>query len=278
MDWSKTKTRLIIVLLILNISLGALFFLNRSNRSLYSPSRETLDELTRRLNEYGIIFDAEIPKSPRSIKPLIVKYEEQSPEEINFRFFNGMGEIERGADISKITNGKEEVTIINNRRLLYENSHESSGEENVDDEAVARKFISDKGFDSEDLFLVKIVDQGDFKTFEFTRKYEKKLVETSYTRVNVSKGIVVTMDRLWIEVIEEDMRNIEIEPAYKALFTLLDREEYIGETINSVELCYYFNPEEQGILEDNTRAERGRAIPGWRIGFKSGSALIVDNY
>ncbi|NLD17663.1 MAG: hypothetical protein GX666_08795 [Tissierellia bacterium] len=278
MDWSKTKTRLIIILLILNISLGALFFLNKSNRSLYFASKETLDEVKIRLNKYGIGLEAEIPKSPDSIKPLIVKYEEESPEEINLKFFDGMGKIQADADISKITKDEEEITIINNRRLLYENTSQEEGEETFDYETVARQFISDKGFDSEDLFLVKILDHGDSKTFEFTRKYEKKLVETSYTRVNVARGMVVTMDRLWIEVIEEDMRNIEIEPAYKALFSLLDKEEYIGDTINSIELCYYFNPEEQGILEDNTRAERGRAIPGWRIGFKSGEALIVDNY
>lgn len=278
MDWSKTKNRLILILLALNIFLGILYVINKNNQNPDLASKETLLELENRLNKFGIKLDAKIPKSPTSIKPLIVKYKEEFPEEINFRFFEGKGKVEQGDDISRVSLGNEEIAIINNRRLLYENTNSEGSEENISSEKLAMEFISDKGFNTEDLILVKVSTEGETETFEFTKKYNKKLVETSYTRVSIKKGVVVTMDRLWIEVIEEDTRDIDIEPSHKALFSLLGREEYVGETINSIELCYYFNPEEQGILEDNTRAERGRAIPGWRIGFKSGESLIVDNY
>lgn len=278
MDWAKTKTRLIIILLILNISLGVLYVVNKNNQTPYFASNETIEVLIDKLEKYGIGFKAEIPKTPENIKPLVVKYKEEFPEFVNERFFGSMGIVETGDDISKITYNEEEITIINNRRLLYENYSKNRGAENEKGEEIARKFIADKGFSLEDLVLVNVIDNRDSKTYEFTRKFNKKLVETSYTRVSVSKGKVETMDRLWIEVIEEDMKSIEIEPAYKALFNLIGKEEYIGETINSIQLCYYFNPEEQGILEDNTRAERGRAIPGWRIGFESGKFIIVDNY
>ncbi len=278
MDWSKTKTRLILILLVLNICLGILYVVNRNNQNPDLASKETLVELENRLNKFGIKLNAKIPKSPTSIKPLIVKYKEEFPDEINYRFFDGKGRVEQGEDISRVSLGDEEISIINNRRLLYENTNSQKTKENISPEKLAMEFISDKGFNTEDLILVKVTTNGEVETFEFTKKYNKKLVETSYTRVSIKNGAVVTMDRLWIEVIEEDTRNIDIEPSHKALFSLLGREEYEGETIKSIELCYYFNPEEQGILEDNTRAERGRAIPGWRIGFESGESLIVDNY
>lgn len=278
MDWSKAKARLIIILLILNISLLVLYYVRLNGTTIYSASEATLGDLERRLVDYGIGFDASLPKSPERVKPLIVEYEKLSPDEINDRFFDGQGKIERSPDLYKITMGEEEVTIINHRRLLYENGVDQEEKSFKSPEAVAKKFLADRGFSGEDLVLVNSAQADESMVFEFTKKYKNKLLETSYTRVIVINGMVETMDRLWIDVIEEDVRALEIEPAYKALFSLIGKDELKGLTVNSVELCYYFNPEEQGILEDNLRAERGRAIPGWRIAFENGITLIVDNY
>lgn len=276
MDWKKIKTNMIIILLILNGILATLYFYNNYQRQPYLVSDETIEELELRLEKKGINLNTEIPKGRHSLKPLIVRYKEEQPVELNQRFFENFGQVVLEDNITKITNKEEEITIINNRRLLYENfgNIEADGENSKEK---ALKFLEDRGFKIEDLVLTNVDDIDGFTTYEFTRSFGDILLETSYTRITMFGGRVYTMDRLWIEIIEEDKAAIEMEPAHKALFKLLGRE-IEDKDIDSIEICYYFNPEEQGLIEDNTRAERGRAIPAWRIGFEDGSSVVIDNY
>lgn len=276
LDWKKIKTNMIIILLILNGILATLYFYNNYQRQPYLVSDETIEELEVRLNNKGIKLNTEIPKKTKSLKPLIVRYREEQPVELNHRFFEDHGVVVVEDDITKITNSQEEITIINNRRLLYENfgNLEPDGENSKEK---ALKFLEDREFKIEDLVLTNEDDIDGFTTYEFTRAYEDMLLETSYTRITMFGGRVYTMDRLWVDIIEEDKVSIEMEPAHKALFKLLGKD-IKEKDIDSIEVCYYFNPEEQGLIEDNTRAERGRAIPAWRIGFSDGSSLVIDNY
>lgn len=266
---------MIIILSILNILLISLYFFNNYRRQPYLVSDETIENLIERLEEKNIRLSTEIPKGKKSVKPLIVRYKEEDPNMLGSRFFDDFQEISE-EEIRKITSGEEEITIINNRRILYENFSENNEQgENSKEKAV--KFLEDRGFFTEDIYLTSEEILEDYTTYEFTRTYNEKLVETSYTRITMERGRVMTMDRLWIEIIEEDKKPLEMEPAHKALFKLLDRD-YEDKEIISIENCYYFNPEEQGLLEDNTRAERGRAIPAWRIGFSDGDFVVIDSY
>lgn len=278
MDWSSIKTKLIIILLSINIFLLVFFFYNKADKSLHPASDETLKELEARLGQIGIGLDTEIPKKVKEMKPLIVQYQEYNPEEINNNFFQGQGQIVVQEDITKIINGKEEVTIINNRRFLYENFGKNPIYKDIDNKKNIRNLLLSWGFDTEDMVLISKEESNKTISFEFAKRFDDLILETSYTRITVEDGKVVTLDRLWVEAIEKDNKKIIIDPAYKSLFTILNREDLKGETIKSIELCYYFNPEEQGLLEDNTKAEMGRAIPAWRILFKSGKRIIVDNY
>lgn len=278
MDWSKTKSKLIIILLVLNIGLLFSLFFNNTARYEDGPSERTLQELEMRLNNFGVKLNADFPKVKGDIRSLIVKYEEEEPNSTNEDFFQGEGIIQYRDNISQITKEEEEITIINNRRFLYENFDTLDPNSQETNKDIAMDFLEERNYNTTDMALVKTEDLGDSKLYEFAKIYNDKILETSYTRITVQSGKVTTMDRLWIEVIEEDSRSIEIDPAYKALFTLLDRENLKGKTVEKIELCYYFNPEEQGLLEDNTRAERGRAIPAWRITFDDNSTIIVDNY
>lgn len=279
MDWSKTKTRLIILLIILNIFLLGNYMLNNPSKISNAPSEETMTDLENRLNNVGISFSKDnIRETEKNIKPLIVKYTEETPGEINDIYFQGSGNVEVSDNITRITKGEEEITIINNRRFLYENFAENPQVSDKEGEEIALEFLESKNYTTNDMVLVKVENWDDLITYEYAKIYNDKILETSYTRITIENKVVTMVDRLWIEVIEEEARSIEIEPAYKALYSLLDREAIYGQEIKDMDICYYFNPEEQGLLEDNTRAERGRAIPAWRIVFENGSKVIVDNY
>lgn len=86
------------------------------------------------------------------------------------------------------------------------------------------------------------------------------------------------MDRLWLNVIEEGSLKIHIWPASKALLSLISNGDYKDKEIVNVNMCYYFDPEAQGYVEDITKAKQGRAIPAWRIVFSDGESTIVEGY
>lgn len=280
MDWSKAKSILIVILLFLNLALGVTYYNINRSKQLYRASEEILTELETRLTNFGIELEAEIPEETMSLGTLSVRYEEGNPMELNTKFFNREGTIENSPNFSVVNYGNETITIINNRRILYENLNVPVIVEIPVEEAkeIAVNFLKDKGMSTEDLYLAKVTSEGSTHTFSFTKVYKGVLIETSYTEIEINFNQVAKMDRLWINVIDDTRGTIEIEPAYKAMFSLVGEEDLIGDKIVSISQCYYFNPEEQGILEDNTRAERGRAIPAWRIAFESGVIKVIDNF
>lgn len=277
MDWRKAKSQIIMILLVLNIVLSLFLLYNKSSRNLYQNSDLTIIKLEKKLKNYGIDIDTKIPTSLVNKKPLIVKYQEEAPESINQAYFNGEGKLSLNDQITRISKGQEEINIINNRRFLYENFSNAS-EKGENSKTKAIEFLKNRGYETSDMVNIKVEKEGNQVTYEFAKIYNDRILETSYTRITLKEGQVTKMDRLWIEVIEEDPKEINIEPAYKALFSLIGREELKGEKIISIKTCYYFNPEEQGLLEDNTKAEQGRAIPAWRIVFESGKSVVVDNF
>lgn len=277
MNWQKAKNQLIIILLILNIMLLGVYVYDNMTKSPYSASEESINEFIKMVEDSGIKLDAELPVVKDSLGTLIVKYQEMDGESINRLFFDSKGTIDKSEGFQKITKGSEEITIINNRRLIYENLEVRDGQQ-TDSIQLTKNFLVDKGYNIDDMILANRFVENDIEVLEYIKVYQDMLLETSYTRMVVEKGQVKTVDRLWIDVIEESDRKVTVDPSYKALLSLLGREDLEGKEISSIRLCYYFNPEAQGILEDNTKAERGRAIPAWRIAFSDGSVEIVDNY
>lgn len=277
MDWKKTKNQIILILLILNLSLLGLYLKEKKDLSPYKNPEGTIKILEEKLDQAGIKLATTIPTKQVKEKSLIVKYQEETIPTINQNYFKGEGDIDIREEISTISKDQEEITIINNRRFLYENyKKENKNEKNTKEKALA--FLEEKAIDTSDMVLANIIEEKETTTYEYLKTYKDKILETSYLRLSLERGQVTKMDRLWIEVIQEEKDKIQIEPAYKALFALLNQEDLKGKTIEEIKVCYYFNPEEQGLLEDNTKAEQGRAIPAWRIKFTDGTRKILDNF
>ena len=55
------------------------------------------------------------------------------------------------------------------------------------------------------------------------------------------------------------------------------RTRNIFKTITRIEECYYFDPEEQGYVEDITKATKGKAIVAWRIQFSDGESIEIES-
>lgn len=282
MDWKKSKIILIIVLLIANL---LLFFYVNYNKIRFrdeSGTTEFTKKVISLLQEKQIKIDGDIPKKGLLLPSVLVELQISEPTDLNDVYFDGKGTITRpSTDRTVISFGEEYINLVNNKRIFYENRKEEQKYKIKDlDEAqkIVEDFMLKRKYDTRNMALshFEVVD-GKY-ILNYTKKFENLPLESTYTNFVIDGRGVVSMDRLWLNVIDKSDQEIYLSPAPEALLSLLNKEDVYSKTINKISPCYYFNPEDQGYIEDITRAVKGRAIPAWKIEFSDGDFIVVDNY
>lgn len=283
MEWNKIKKILIIALVIANIILFLYIQYNDLMLKDESTTREFTNEVISMLDKKNINVDTKIPRKINKLPSLFVEFQTMSEDKINADFFNGEGVISRpSTDLAEISLGDEYINLVNNRRIYYENRVKKNNFNKINSldkaQEIAKRFMLDKKFDIRDIFLSYYRVEDDMYILNYTKKHENLPVESSYTNFIIDSRGVVSMDRLWLNVLDSSEQKITLYPAPKALLYLLNKDEYYDKTINKISPCFYFNPEDQGYIEDITRAVNGRAIPAWKIEFTDGEYTVIDNY
>ena len=282
MDWKKIKKILIIALLVANAIL--FFYSNYNNFRLRNEStrRDFVREVTDLLAEKNISLDTKIPRRRKKLPSVLVSFETSSEEDINDRYFRGKGKVARpSTDLAEISLGDEYVNLVNGRRAFYENRNKKNKYkiDNLEDaQNIAQKFLLDKKYDTRDIYLSYYQIDGDKYILNYTRVFGSIPLESSYTNFVIDSRGVMSMDRLWLNVLNKSDQKIYLAPAGRALLTLLNKTEYYNKTIEKISPCFYFNPEDQGYIEDITRAVNGRAIPAWKVKFTDGEYTVLSNY
>lgn len=282
MDWKKIKKILIIALLTANAIL--FFYTNYNNFRLRNEStrRDFVREVTELLAEKNISLDTKIPRRTKKLPSVLVSFETSSEEDINERYFKGKGKILRpSTDLAEISLGDEYINLVNGRRTFYENRiKENKYKIDSLEEAqnIAKKFLLDKKYDTRDIYLSYYKIDGDKYILNYTKIFDSFPVESSYTNFVIDSRGVMSMDRLWLNVLDKSDQKIYLSPAARALLALLNKTDYYNKTIEKISPCFYFNPEDQGYIEDITRAVNGRAIPAWKVKFTDGEYTVISNY
>lgn len=282
MDWKKIKKILIIALLVANAIL--FFYSNYNNFRLRNEStrRDFVREVTDLLAEKNISLETKIPRRRKKLPSVLVSFETSSEEDINNRYFRGKGKVARpSTDLAEISLGDEYVNLVNGRRAFYENRNKKNKYkiDNLEDaQNIAQKFLLDKKYDTRDIYLSYYQIDGDKYILNYTKVFDSIPLESSYTNFVIDSRGVMSMDRLWLNVLNKSDQKIYLAPAGRALLTLLNKTEYYNKTIEKISPCFYFNPEDQGYIEDITRAVNGRAIPAWKVKFTDGEYTVLSNY
>ncbi|WP_138160471.1 hypothetical protein [Peptoniphilus catoniae] len=283
MDWSKSKIILIVALIITNCILFAYILNNNLIKKDSSSSPEFIKETISMLKDEGIEVDSYIPTNKTKLPSLLVEFESYDKDYINKKFFNGNGEIETpNKEVTKITFNKESLSIINTRRLIYENTMNITQKQKIDfnrAEELATIFLMDRGFDTSNMQCSYFKEEDGVYQMTFSKLYKGVSIERSYTNFTIDNGVVTSMDRLWINVKDQSENEIYLSSAAKSLLRLLDdSSDYYGKTVTDIDQCYYFDPESQGYVDDITRVTQGRAIPAWKIQFNDGTNTVADSF
>lgn len=281
MDWSKAKTILIVAFLITNMLLGVVLLSN--NKTTDSTTKQGfVEDVTRLLNNKDIKIDTEISREIPSLNTLEVEYEIIDIIKVNNNFFDGEGLMESsGEEIVNIWKDDEYISIKNKKILSYENRNELEKHKGLTKEKaenIARNFLNDNKYDISDIKLSYIEEKENVFYLVFSKMYNGRYLEDAYLNIAIDARGVKYLDRMWLNVKSQGETSIYINTAPKAILSLLSIPESYGKTIEDISLCYYFDPEKHEYIKDPKSARKGRTIPAWRVMFKDGYKIIIDNY
>lgn len=282
MDWQKSKIILIIALIIANIVLMVMLLFSYSNTRDVSVSKQSIKSTKDILAENEINVQGNIPKNHPALSSLLVEFESYEEESLNGRFFNSLGAVTNPSpDRLEINYNNEHINLFNYRRLFYENSKKNNNFD-VDSlkkaKKIAENFLLNHNYNIDDMKLSYSYTEAGKYYLNYSKLFEKISLESSYTNFVIDSRGIVSMDRLWLNVIEKSKTKFTLSSAPRALLALLDKEEAYGKTITKISECYYFNPEDQGYIEDITKALQGRAVPAWKIEFSDGDNIVIDAF
>lgn len=279
MDWSKAKNILIIAFIITNLLLSyVLIHTNKVHQS--SLTDEFVENVKNLLIEKNIEIEGEIPLDLPILSLLTIEYEYYSPGKLAAIL---LGEY-RKTDIDGVEYYKNEeakFTILNGKKIVYERSSESNNKEIPNKRkaiGIAKDFLKEKGFSLDDLKLsdARECENGFF--LEYTKLYRDIYIEKTYTRFIIDSQGVKSFERYWINVVESSESDIEITSAPRALLSLLTMKDYYGQIIEDISVCYYFDPAKYVTTGNPDNAKIGNAGPAWRIKFKNGEKIFLEEY
>ncbi len=283
LNWSKAKTILIIAFLITNMMLAVVLF-SQENQEVSTIKESFIQDVIEILRKKGIYVDAEIPNEIPSLNTLTVKYEILEDVDINNRFFDGEGSIEKpSTDRSIISKESEIITIENKKRIVYKNNRENMGCEGLDSDKakeIVFSFLEERKYNTlgMQLWMIELDEYSSEYKMKFSNTYNERYIEKAYTNVVLDKGGVLEFERLWLNPISEGETPIYINTAPKALLDLIGNESLYRKTINHISLCYYFDPKKDAYIEEPEETKEGKSIPAWRVTFTDGTKVIIDNY
>jgi len=280
MDWSKAKTILIVAFLITNILLGSII-VYKNKKITPSLRDDFIEEVKDDLLEKDIQIACEIPKTEEGLVPLTVRYESLDKDLINDKLYKGQGLVEEREDEVLIEGLSSRVVIKKGKIFKYINKSKVVKYEEFN-ENVAREigedFIDLMDFRRDDMEISYITRLGDQYRISYSKKYEGTYVEKAYIDLYISNMGIESCERVWLDLKLKGDAEIYTSTAPKAILNLVNMEEAYGREIVDISLCYYFDPNQHDYIETLENAKEGKTVPAWRILFKDGDRLMIDNY
>lgn len=279
LDWSKAKSILIVALIVTNLLLAVAIFSNQKPVDA-TLSKEFIEQSASLLKEKDIGLLVDIPRESPGLPRLTVDYEILNISLLRKNFFNGEGDIVTNTEgLVEMATEEEYLRVINDKLITYESKSEDllydikSEEEAID---MAKDFIASKGYPLEDLKLSFIKESKGVYSLEFTKVYEDRYIESTFTNIQLDNRGIRRFERMWLNIKEIGTNPIYISSAPKSILSLTSMTNIYGKDIKDISLSYYFDPKIHDYIGDPNEAQEGRTMPAWRILFDDGYKVILD--
>lgn len=278
MNWSKTKTILIIALLITNaVMLAYLYSENRIQDNPTVSDRMVYQDVIDVLKDRGIQVAFQGTPKTEGIQAVEAAYQTYDLEGIAPHFLSGR--ITCNTKGTECLSGNESLHVLNGIKLVYENSGlPASTAAPAEEEALgmARRFLADHGYPEDEntvLSSVRVIDK-DIEVM-FGQQTSHRHIENGVMRLLVTDKGVRTFERTWLRIVKVREMTYEVIPAGQALFKLSEQLSQEGGLempvmITAMTLGYKLDTD---VL--NTNILSGDLSPYWRFTTRSGITYAV---
>lgn len=226
MNWSKTKTILIIALLITNaVMLGYLYSQKKGQENAAVLDRMVYQDVLKVLTDRKI--QVAFPGIPETdgVQAVEAAYETYDLPLVAKRF---MGEsFEVNGEGTEASLKGQRVRVLNDIKLFYEDTSIPPSSKVLAEEAaleIARKFIIAHGYPlDENTLLSSVKVKGKDIEVVFGQQTSHRLIENGMMRLMVGEGGVHSFERTWLKVLAVREMTYEIIPAGRALMKLSEQ-------------------------------------------------------
>jgi len=266
MNWRKTKTILILTLIIMNVFLITIFLKNGSN-----VENNLSDELMEILEAKGILFEKKDYEFPVKLKKAYVDYYEYNKESTARKFlgnsFMKSNEIYLNKDY--YFDIDEDNTLTFSKRGVSLGENKTTIDESI---LIANKFIESVGFFDDSVKITDAKFVNDYIVINYRKMINDRFIEKSYMEVEVFNEEIVKFRRKWLNhnIVDTGENNIILfeNALYKFENRLRGKTEII---VSNIELGYVLKND---IFIQNIQS--GEAFPYYKFYLDNGTEVYIE--
>lgn len=277
MNWSKTKTILIIALLITNaVMLGYLFQEHRQKTDAMVADRMIYQDVISVLASRDITVGFQGMPETAGVQAVEAAYLQQDVTEAAARLLPEGYRVKEGEGVAEL--GARSVTVSDGIRLLYRDEGlAASGDVLAEEEALetARKFLAEHGYDAgENARLSSIRNIGGDIEIVYMQQLGHRLIENGQMRLVISSQGVRSFEYSWLKILKVREMAFDIIPPGRALLKLSELIPIEAEmppiVITSMTVGYRLDTDAL-----NTHILSGDLSPYWRFATRTGVTYSV---
>lgn len=208
----------------------------------------------------------------RVIHDLELEYIAYDINQASEKFFTNVYSV----DDTISTSGNESVEIVSDIELVYKLEPSLNNSKVIDVEEakeIAEKFISTKGFGSDDKYFWNVdMEDGNY-IITYKQKYNDFYLDETYMTITIKGSEVIDFKRKWFNIKNIFENNRQIIPPSKALFKFMDIYSDGIEKIVVTDISFGYKLD-TGIM--STNVESGDAFPYWRIRTDSDRIYFIE--
>jgi regulatory protein YycI of two-component signal transduction system YycFG len=272
-EWSKTKSILIIGLILTNSILALYLF---SSDSLFSKGDisedQSLKEVISILEKNNIYINMDSVNYYRIIQDLELEYENYDLEKLGRKVITE----DYTSDGNKIYTRSKSIEIVSDTELLYRNNFETLDEKRLDlkdAESLASRFVSMIGFGSDDKYVFSTSIEDDTISIVYKQNYNGFFLEDTYMTVTIKGNNISEFRRKWFKINNVYDNNRRVIAPSKALFLFMEKFEDMDEKIVITDISFGYKLD-TGVINSNVAS--GDAFPYWRIRTESDKIYFIE--
>ncbi len=265
MDWSKTKTILIITLIIVNIFL-LYFYIEKPVKD----HNVINDELITLLENKGITFDRQDYEFPQALKKIYVNYKEYDDEIIqNLLGRNYMKNNALYINKDYYVEISEDNVLTYARRGILLGDNQMSETEAIH---YGKEFLTGVGLYDSTVVLDEVKKEDDYIVLTYKKVVQERFVERSYMKLELFNNEVISLKRKWLIHEISDNENNEVIPLEMAVYkfeTQMNQSKDL--IIENITLGYVL---ENDVFVQNIQS--GEAFPFYKFELSDGSEVYIE--